>query len=192
MHIDCACGRASAHTACSNTQLRARRLRSRTCAAAGTRTRMLQAACGRHVPCVAQRHGRAGRRADGRHPPQKQRTRWQPASLRVARPRRRLRRARRPRRVAAASPLPGVARMRSEMSNFCRSPKMLKQCRGRPPGQSQDHLEIGSFRLGKTAEKTTKRPCSPKMLQTLSRAKAKTVKKKGVPPEKKTTKKNAT
>jgi hypothetical protein len=56
-------------------------------AAAGTRTCMLQAACRPARPCVEKRHERAGRRADARHPPQKQRTRWQPASLRAARAR---------------------------------------------------------------------------------------------------------
>ena len=111
MHSDCACCRASAHTTCSNTQLRARRLRVRACAAAGTRTRMLQAACGPARPCVAPRHGRAGRRADARRPPQKQRTRWQLVPPRSARARRRRRRARPPRREAAACPLPVVAPM---------------------------------------------------------------------------------
>jgi hypothetical protein len=79
--------------------------------AAGTRTCMLQAACGPARPCVAPRHGRAGRRADARRPPQKQRTRWQLVPPRSARARRRRRRARPPRREAAASPLPVVAPM---------------------------------------------------------------------------------
>jgi len=43
MHSSCACGRASARTACGYAQLRARRLRA--LAEAGTRTCMLQAAC---------------------------------------------------------------------------------------------------------------------------------------------------
>jgi hypothetical protein len=43
MHSSCACGRASARTACGYAQLRAKRLRAR--AEAGTRTCMLQAAC---------------------------------------------------------------------------------------------------------------------------------------------------
>jgi hypothetical protein len=54
-------------------------------------------------PCVEPRHKRAGRQG-ARQPPQKQRTRWQPASMRASRPRRG--RARRRRRVADASPLP--------------------------------------------------------------------------------------
>jgi hypothetical protein len=37
-------------------------------------------------PCVEPRHERAGRQG-ARHPPQKQRTRWQPASIRASRPR---------------------------------------------------------------------------------------------------------
>jgi hypothetical protein len=57
-------------------------------------------------PCVEPRHER-GVRQGARHPPQKQRTRWQPSSMRAARPRRG--RARRRRRVADASPLPVVA-----------------------------------------------------------------------------------
>ena len=59
-----------------------------------------------------------------RHPPQKQHTRWQPSSMRASRPRpaRRLRRrARRPRRVAGASPLPVDTQMHSEQRRAKRS-----------------------------------------------------------------------
>ena len=56
-------------------------------------------------PCVEPRHERAGRQG-ARHPPQKQRTRWQPASMRASRP-----------RVADASPLPVVAQ--SPQSKLC-------------------------------------------------------------------------
>jgi hypothetical protein len=88
------------------------RTRARAREAAGTRTCMLQAAC-RPARLCGTSHGRAGRRADARRPPQKQRTRWQPAPPRAARarPRPRRRRARPPRREAAACPLPVVAPM---------------------------------------------------------------------------------
>ena len=65
---------------------------------------------GRLPPCAPVCGTRARRRraAGNTPPPQKQHTRWQPASMRAARarPRRRRGRARRPRRVADALPLP--------------------------------------------------------------------------------------
>ena len=71
---------------------------------------------GRLPPCAPVWNDGTNARS-ARHPPQKQHTRWQPSSMRASRPRpaRRLRRrARRPRRVAGASPLPVDTQMHSE------------------------------------------------------------------------------
>jgi len=64
MHSSCACGRASARTACGYAQLRARRLRA--LAEAGTRTCMLQAACRPARLC-----GTTAQRAERTTPPTK-------------------------------------------------------------------------------------------------------------------------
>jgi hypothetical protein len=78
---------------------------------------------GRLPPCAPVWNDGTNARS-ARHPPQKQHTRWQPSSMRASRPRpaRRLRRrARRPRRVAGASPLPVDTQMHSEQRRAKRS-----------------------------------------------------------------------
>jgi hypothetical protein len=128
-------------------------------------------------------HGCAGRRADARHPPHKQRTRWQPAPLRAvrARPRPRRRRARRPRRVAAACPLPVVARMLSDEQLLSMAKNVQKNVGDVP--RASPRIAWKSVRFAEKRQKRQQnvRIRGPKMLQTLSRAK--TVKKvAGRPP----------
>jgi hypothetical protein len=96
----------------------------------GRNTHMHVSVAGRLPPCApVWNHGTNAPDGRAHDTPRKNRgTRWQPASLRAARPRprRRRRRARRPRRVADASPLPVVAQMVRNL------PKILRKCPGRP------------------------------------------------------------
>jgi len=128
----------------ADARARGRTARARTRAEAGARTCMLQAACGPARLCgTAARR----RRAQGaRHPPQKQRTRWQPASLRAARARPRQRRARPPRRMASSSPLPVVAQMVRNLAKIVPKGPRAGRYKFLPPSPNKYLFEHSVFK----------------------------------------------